>query len=97
MPEGSDVDAYLSAAPWGDLEEFRNTIYYPLRGRDVRAIQRESGVELAVPAGDVEPLRAVIDGLAESYSGGTPWTTLRRDERDAVERLLAQMNAPRAT
>ena len=67
----------------------------------VRALLSYSAVRwryLAAPtvfvdAEDVEPIRNVLDGLAESFSGGVPWVAVTPAERQALERLISRLSS----
>ena len=44
------------------------------------------------PAGfDARPLFSVLEGLAESFSGGVPWVALTAEQRDTVTWVLRQL------
>jgi hypothetical protein len=91
VPEGGRVVDFLPVNPWGEVEEFRQAVFLPLHGEEApRAALR--GVELPIAPDDVGPIRDVLDGLAESISGGNPWAAPSQEERDAVSRLLARLD-----
>lgn len=91
LPEGSRVVDALPLNPWGDVEEFRLAVFLPLHGEEVPTSAGLGGAALKVQADDVRPIRDVLDGLAESITGGTPWVALSQEERAAVNGLLARI------
>ena len=92
LGQGASVIDHVGADPWGDLAEFRRCVYDPLHGNRTAPLTEEGLAKVTVPASDVEPLRAVVDGLSESYSGGVPWVTLDERERSAVNELIAALD-----
>lgn len=90
MEAEAQVVDHLASNPWGDLEAFRRSVYFPL----VEGRVEESGldrIDIEIEATNVPPIRDVMTGLAESFSGGVPWVALSEAERAAVEKLLAQL------
>ena len=88
LPRAANVLDHLPSEPWGDLEELRRRVYDPLHGE----ASPGDGHAVHIAAADVEPLRAVLDGIAECYSGGAPWPPLTDAERVAVERLISALS-----
>jgi hypothetical protein len=78
---------------FGDLEEFRVTVYEPLR--DKRSVKTGPGRNYALDLQDAGLVFDVIKGIAEGWSGGTPWKAMRPAERSAVDRFLAELGQPR--
>ena len=92
LPDSGNVEEWVPDHPWGDLAAFQREVYFPLHGQR-SASAKPTGYlsHVVIAAGDVEPIRAVIDGLAESISGGVPWRALTETERAAVERSLTEL------
>jgi hypothetical protein len=90
LGEGARVVDYLPVAPWGDLDEFRRRVYEPLR---LSAPPSEgSANSIEVTSDDARLIWSVLQGLAESFSGGVPWSPLSRSELEAVNRCLAALD-----
>lgn len=91
IPTGGDVLDHLPSNPWGDLEDLRRSVYAPLHGRGRQGDNRADRQPVVVEAEDVEPIRSVLDGLAESFSDGVPWVAVSPAERRAIERLILHL------
>jgi hypothetical protein len=94
LPKGSRVVDSLPLNPWGNIEEFRRAVFLPLHGEEAPTMAGLGGVALTIEPDDVRPIRDVLDGLAESITGGTPWVAPSQEERLAVNRLLARVDDP---
>jgi hypothetical protein len=92
LADGESVADHLPVNPWGDVDEFRRVVYLTLHGEPA-AWQAPSKSDVVLEREDIAPIRDVLDGLAESYSGGNPWVALIDRERRAVERVLARLAA----
>lgn len=91
LPEGSRVVDHLPINPWGDVEAFRQAVFLPLHGQAPLPDRDEHEQEVILEPDEVKPIRDVLDGLAESISGGVPWTAVTTAEREAIERLLSRL------
>jgi hypothetical protein len=91
LPEGGDPVDRLPPNPWGDIEAFRREVYLPLHGEGASSSRDGDVVEVVLAPHEVDLVRDVIDGLAESISGGVPWSRVTESERSAVERLVSQL------
>ncbi len=85
------VVEHLPDDPWGDMAEFRDSIYVPLEhARSSRALE-DPAERLILDAHEARPLFSVLEGLAESFSGGVPWVALTAEARDTVTWVLRQL------
>lgn len=91
LPEGAPVVDHLSRNPWSDLEDFRRQVHQPLHGSAVLPLRTRGQREIRLEAADVGTLRDVLDGLAESFSGGIPWAPLTSREREVVQRVASKL------
>ena len=78
---------------FGDLEEFRVTVYEPLREK--RSVKTGPGRNYALDLQDAGLVFDVIKGISEGWSGGTPWKAVSPVERSAVNRFLGELRQPR--
>lgn len=78
---------------FGDLEEFRVTVYEPLR--DKRSVETGPGKNYVLDLQDAGLVFDVIKGISEGWAGGTPWKAMTPTERSAVDRFLGQLRQPR--
>jgi len=78
---------------FGDLKEFRVTVYEPLR--DKRSVKTGPGRNYALDLQDAGLVFDVIKGISEGWSGGTPWKAVSPVERSAVNRFLGELRQPR--
>jgi hypothetical protein len=94
MATGARVIDSLPINPWGDLDEFRKQVYGPIHGT-APAAPTLAGDQTSVfiDADDVARIKDVLDGLGESISGGVPWIAVTDEEREAVNRLVKQLEA----
>jgi hypothetical protein len=93
LTDGRSVADRLPVNPWGDVDEFRRRVYLPLHGEPVDSQPSPANSELVLEPEEIAPIREVLDGIAESFSGGNPWVALTDRERRAVERVLARLAA----
>lgn len=77
---------------FGDLKEFRVTVYEPLR--DKRSVVTGPGRSYALDHPDASLVFDVIKGIDEGWCGGTPWKAMTPAERSAVDRFLAELRQP---
>lgn len=91
LSEGSHVVDHLPVNPWGDIDEFRRAVFLPLHGNAESSAPTPHREEVVLSPDEVAPIRAIVDGLAESISGGCPWVELTDPEREAAERLVARL------
>ena len=78
---------------FGDLEEFRVTVYEPLREK--RSVKTGPGKNYALDLQDAGLVFDVIKGIADGWAGGTPWKEMSLAERSAVDRFLGELRPPR--
>lgn len=93
LVDANSVADHLPVNPWGDVDEFRRAVYLPLHGEPGDWQPSPMDYELVLEPDEIVPVRDVLDGLAESFSGGNPWVALTDRERRAVESLLARLAA----
>lgn len=91
LGDGDQVVERVAADPWGDLDEFRRTVYRPLHGESSVPTPQAAVTEVTIEAKDVARIRGVLDGLSESFAGGVPWVGLSERERAAVTQLIADL------
>lgn len=91
LPDDADVSAYLGKNPWSDPDAYRREVYDHMQSRHPADADRRAGTELVIPDADLPVLNIVLADFYECYSGGRPWTRLRTREREAEERLAAQL------
>ena len=95
LAEGDRVIDHLPANPWGDLQQFRRSVYLPLRGTPSSDYPTPAATEILVRPDEVTLIRGVVDRIAESYSGGVPWGEVTESEQQAIEKLLARVPGSR--
>jgi hypothetical protein len=95
MPEGARVVDHVSRTPWGDVEDFRRAVYLPLHGAASARERGADATEVIVEPHEVAPMKDVLEGLAESISGGVPWTGLTAPEREATTRIASRLPGAR--
>jgi hypothetical protein len=78
--------------PFGDLDEFRRSVYEPLR--DSRSVTTGPGDSFNLDLEDSRLVFDVIHGISEGWAGGTPWMAMTPGERSAVDRLLDTLRLP---
>jgi hypothetical protein len=71
---------------YGDLDEFRLTVYEPLR--DKRSVTTGQGDNFTLDLRDVGLVFDVLKGIGDGWVGGTPWKAMTPAERSAVDRFL---------
>ncbi len=86
------VEQFQDDEPFGDLEEFRVTVYEPLR--DKRSVTTGLGKNYTLDLQDAGLVFDVIKGIAEGWVGGTPWKEMSLGERSAVDRFLKELHKP---
>lgn len=91
LVDADSVADHLPVNPWGDVDEFRRAVYLPLHGEPGDGHLSPVDYDLVLGPDEIVPVRDVLDGLAESISGGIPWVALTDRERLAVESLLARL------
>lgn len=74
---------------FGDLGEFRVTVYEPLK--DKRSVQTGPGKTYTLDLRDAGLIFDVIKGIADGWAGGTPWKAMSLAERSAVDRFLGEL------
>jgi hypothetical protein len=79
--------------PFGDLDEFRRSVYEPLRAS--RSGTTGPGDNFNLDLNDSRRIFDVIKGIADGWAGGTPWMAMTPAERSAVDRLLDTLRLPR--
>lgn len=89
----SRVVDHLPANPWGDLDEFRSAIYGPLHSEATGTQPSPEHTSLTLEQDEVIPVKDVLDGLAEAFSGGNPWVALTDQEREVIEKVLARLGS----
>jgi hypothetical protein len=77
---------HLPDEPYGDLDEFRRTVYEPLR--DKRSVTEGHGENFSLDLEDVDLILDVLKGMDDGWTGGTPWKAMNPTERAAVDRFL---------
>ena len=85
------VVEHLPDNPWGDMAEFRDSIYGPLEHARSSRVLDDPAERLVLDPHEVPPLFSVLERLAESFSGGVPWVALTAEERDTVTWVLRQL------
>lgn len=95
LHDGDRVVDFIGMSPWGDLSAYRREVHEPLHGALAIAGDAAGKFKVEIPATDLAAVRRVLDGLAESVSGGVPWVALTSDERSAATRLIEQLKVDR--
>jgi hypothetical protein len=97
LPEGVQMVDHLPLNPWGDLDAFRQQVFYPLHGDEESPRgPDERFCQVTIPADDIVPIRDVVYDLAESISGGHPWGTISELERVAIQALADRIESTRS-
>ena len=90
LGDGARVVDHFPINPWGDLDAFRREVFDPLHRRPVQDSDG-TGRVITIAAPDVDPLRDVLDSLAEAISGGVPWRSLGVVERKVVDSVVDEL------
>jgi len=86
MGDDARVVDRLPDKPYGDLDEFRRSVYDPLR--DKRSVAAGRGDNFTLDLGDADLIFDVIKGISDGWVGGTSWKAMSSAERSAVDRFL---------
>jgi hypothetical protein len=92
LDDNAKIIDHLPDEPYGDLDEFRRSVYEPLR--DGRSVTAGDGDNFSFDHQDVGPVFDVIRGISEGWAGGTPWKVMSSAERPAVDRFLKELSRP---
>lgn len=93
LEDNSRIVDYFPDEPYGDLDEFRQSVYEPLRDR--RFVTAGHGDIFNLDLRDAGLVFDVIKGISEGWAGGTPWKVMSSAERSAVGRFLEILRQPR--
>jgi hypothetical protein len=86
LEDNARIIEHFQDGLFGDLEEFRVTVYEPLR--DKRSVKTGQGKNFTLDLHDAGLVFDVIEGIAEGWAGGVPWKVMSLAERSAVDRFL---------
>jgi hypothetical protein len=75
---------------YGDLDEFRRSVYVPLR--DNRSVTEGPGDNFCLTIKDARLIFDVLKGIDDGWVGGTPWKAMNPAERSAVDRFLEALS-----
>lgn len=89
LEDDAQIVEHFVDEPFGDLEQFRMSVYEPLR--DKRSVKAGPGKNYTLDLEDAGLVFDVIKGIAEGWAGGTPWKAFSFAERSAVDRFLGEL------
>ena len=89
LEDNARIVDHLPDEPYGNLDEFRVSVYEPLR--DTRSVTSGPGRNYTFASSDARLVFNVLEGLSEGWTGGTPWKALNPAERSALERFLGTL------
>jgi hypothetical protein len=92
LEDNAQIVEHFQDEPFGDLEEFRVSVYEPLR--DKRSVSAGPGKKFTLNVQDAALIFDVIKGIAEGWVGGTPWKEMSPAERSAVDFFLEELRQP---
>lgn len=92
LEDNARVVDHLPDEPYGDLDEFRRSVYEPLRNR--QSVTAGQGDNFSLDLRDADLVFDVIKGIDDGWVGGTPWKAMSLAERSAVDRLLETLRQP---
>jgi hypothetical protein len=92
LEDNARIVDHLPDEPYGDLDEFRRSVYEPLRDR--RSATTGQGDNFSLDLRDADLIFDVIKGMSEGWAGGTPWKAMSPAERSAVDRFLETLHQP---
>lgn len=93
LEDNARIVDHFPDEPFGDLDEFRRSVYEPLRDR--RSVTAGRGNNFSLNLNDAGLLFDVIKGIDDGWVGGTPWKAMSSAERAAVDRFLEMLRQPR--
>lgn len=70
LEDDARIIQHFEDEPFGDIEQFRMSVYEPLR--DKRPVKAGAGKNYTLDFQDAGLVFDVIKGIAESWTGGTP-------------------------
>jgi hypothetical protein len=89
LEDNAQIVEHFQDELFGDLEEFRVTVYEPLR--DKCSVSTGQGKNFTLDVQDAGLIFDVIKGIAEGWVGGTPWKAMSPAERSAVDLFLEEL------
>ena len=93
LEDSARIVDHLPDQPYGDIDEFRRSVYEPLRDR--RSVTAGQGDNFNLDLRDADLVFDVIKGISEGWAGGTPWKAMSSAERSAVDHFLEILRQPR--
>ena len=92
LEDNARIVDHLSDEAYGDLDEFRRSVYEPLR--DSRSVTAGPGDNFSLDLQDAGLIFDVVKGISDGWVGGTPWKAMSSAERSAVDRFLETLRQP---
>jgi hypothetical protein len=92
LEDNARIVDHLPDEPYGDLDEFRRSVYEPLRDR--RSVTAGHGDNFSLDLRDADLVFDVIKGMDDGWVGGTPWKAMSLAERSVVDRFLETLHQP---
>lgn len=92
LEDNARIVDHLPDEPYGDLDEFRRSVYEPLR--DGRSVTAGPGDNFSLDLQDAGLIFDVVEGISDGWAGGTPWKAMSSAERSAVDRFLETLRQP---